>query len=207
MFCQVQVILKVKKSIGGFSQFPSQCSFGRKLVGFINKFEGNNSQKNSNQNQSKSNLNIGAGIPNIKTIHSKDLSSLKQITKQNIPKKISPVTNHFAPGTDRLAKFGETSAAANQAADKLTDSPAKDLNAAFLSLTAENNRINNNLSKNVFFVNLNEGKWTLLNKIRQKNRNCQAGVRIYNYALTSDQVKNLYNGGAAMRFAPITGTP
>jgi hypothetical protein len=32
-------------------------------------------------------------------------------------------------------------------------------------------------------------------------------VRIYNYALTPDQIKTLYNGGGALRFGPITGTP
>lgn len=32
-------------------------------------------------------------------------------------------------------------------------------------------------------------------------------VRIYNYALSTEQVKNLYNAGAAVQFAPITGTP
>ncbi len=32
-------------------------------------------------------------------------------------------------------------------------------------------------------------------------------TRLYNYALTNEQVKQLYNYGATMRFAPITGTP
>ncbi len=32
-------------------------------------------------------------------------------------------------------------------------------------------------------------------------------VRIYNYALTAAQVKQLFNQGSAARFAPITGTP
>ena len=32
-------------------------------------------------------------------------------------------------------------------------------------------------------------------------------VRIYNYALTATQVKNVYNGGAAVKFAPTTGSP
>ena len=32
-------------------------------------------------------------------------------------------------------------------------------------------------------------------------------VRIYNYALTAQQVKIVYNGGAAIQFAPATGTP
>lgn len=32
-------------------------------------------------------------------------------------------------------------------------------------------------------------------------------VRIYNYALTPLQVKTLYNGGAAVKFAPLTGSP
>ena len=32
-------------------------------------------------------------------------------------------------------------------------------------------------------------------------------VRIYNYALTATQIKQLYNGGAAIKFGPSTGTP
>ncbi len=32
-------------------------------------------------------------------------------------------------------------------------------------------------------------------------------VRVYNYALTPVQIKTLYNSGAAIQFAPITGTP
>jgi len=32
-------------------------------------------------------------------------------------------------------------------------------------------------------------------------------VRIYNYALTAAQVKNLYNGGAGIKFGPSAGTP
>ena len=32
-------------------------------------------------------------------------------------------------------------------------------------------------------------------------------VRIYNYALTATQIKNLYNQGSAVQFAPITGSP
>ncbi|KKW08012.1 MAG: hypothetical protein UY44_C0020G0013 [Candidatus Kaiserbacteria bacterium GW2011_GWA2_49_19] len=55
--------------------------------------------------------------------------------------------------------------------------------------------------------------------ITQKNRNCQiddpierlrvyeAGVRIYNYALTSLQVGQLYNQGSSIRFGPSSGSP
>jgi len=32
-------------------------------------------------------------------------------------------------------------------------------------------------------------------------------VKIYNYALTATQVKNLYNEGSAVRFGPSTGSP
>jgi len=32
-------------------------------------------------------------------------------------------------------------------------------------------------------------------------------VRIFNYALTPLQIKTLYNQGAAVQFAPITGSP
>jgi len=32
-------------------------------------------------------------------------------------------------------------------------------------------------------------------------------VRIYNYALTATQIKQLYNGGAAIKFGPSTGSP
>ena len=32
-------------------------------------------------------------------------------------------------------------------------------------------------------------------------------VRIYNYALTADQILMDYNQGAAIRFGPATGTP
>jgi hypothetical protein len=32
-------------------------------------------------------------------------------------------------------------------------------------------------------------------------------VRLYNYALTQNQILNLYNGGASVRFAPLTGAP
>ncbi len=32
-------------------------------------------------------------------------------------------------------------------------------------------------------------------------------VRIYNYALTPEQIKQVYNNGAAVNYAPITGTP
>jgi hypothetical protein len=32
-------------------------------------------------------------------------------------------------------------------------------------------------------------------------------VRVYNYALTATQVQNIYNGGRAVQFAPVTGTP
>ena len=32
-------------------------------------------------------------------------------------------------------------------------------------------------------------------------------VRIFNYALTSTQVKNLFNQGSAIRFGPATGSP
>jgi hypothetical protein len=32
-------------------------------------------------------------------------------------------------------------------------------------------------------------------------------VRIYNYALTSYQVKTLYNENSAVRFGPLTGSP
>jgi hypothetical protein len=32
-------------------------------------------------------------------------------------------------------------------------------------------------------------------------------VKIYNYALTATQIKTLYNGGSAILFAPLTGTP
>lgn len=33
------------------------------------------------------------------------------------------------------------------------------------------------------------------------------GLRIYNYALTEAQIKQVYNAGAAIRFAPATGSP
>jgi hypothetical protein len=32
-------------------------------------------------------------------------------------------------------------------------------------------------------------------------------VRVYNYALTPSQIKTVYNGGAAVKFAPLTGSP
>ena len=32
-------------------------------------------------------------------------------------------------------------------------------------------------------------------------------VKVYNYALTDTQIKGVYNGGAAVRFGPATGTP
>ena len=32
-------------------------------------------------------------------------------------------------------------------------------------------------------------------------------VRVYNYALTATQIKQLYNGGAAIKFGPSTGSP
>ena len=32
-------------------------------------------------------------------------------------------------------------------------------------------------------------------------------VRIYNYALSAKQIKTLFNGSAAVRFGPLTGTP
>jgi len=32
-------------------------------------------------------------------------------------------------------------------------------------------------------------------------------VKIFNYALSTDQIKNLYNAGAGIQFAPITGSP
>lgn len=32
-------------------------------------------------------------------------------------------------------------------------------------------------------------------------------VRVFNYGLTTEQVKNLYNAGAAVQFAPVTGSP
>ena len=34
-----------------------------------------------------------------------------------------------------------------------------------------------------------------------------ADIRIYNYALTANQIKNLYNGGSAVRFGPSSGQP
>ncbi|GIW62073.1 MAG: hypothetical protein KatS3mg089_0925 [Patescibacteria group bacterium] len=32
-------------------------------------------------------------------------------------------------------------------------------------------------------------------------------IQVFNYALTANQVKSLYNQGSAIRFAPATGTP
>jgi len=32
-------------------------------------------------------------------------------------------------------------------------------------------------------------------------------AKIFNYALSAEQVKNLFNQGSAIQFAPITGSP
>ena len=32
-------------------------------------------------------------------------------------------------------------------------------------------------------------------------------VRIYNYVLTPEQIRMVYNGGSSVRFGPVTGTP
>lgn len=53
-----------------------------------------------------------------------------------------------------------------------------------------------------------QARLTPLDRARQSSlSNGVDDVRVYNYALTATQVKQLFDGGAGVRFGPQTGSP
>jgi hypothetical protein len=56
-------------------------------------------------------------------------------------------------------------------------------------------------------IPLEFGRISTLNDVNDYFNGLIDDVRIFNYALTAAQIKLLYNGGAAVQFAPASGAP
>lgn len=87
----------------------------------LGEFEGDVGQKGNNQSKGKSDLDISGEVQKILAAHSSIPSNLTLINKVKIAKIRSVVKTASASESARLEKFGVINAAANHAAETLTD--------------------------------------------------------------------------------------
>ena len=204
MFCQVQIIFQIKKSVGDFSQFPSQCSFGRKKEDLFTFFVNQSAQiseiaitrKNDNHvNFSQilkyvgGHLNIKISLfPSIAPLVNNNLNLLGDCFKTNLlelSQKLFHLTIVWSQ-TNIITVFQNLILLFKVAPNFNPIQPKTGFLLGKVGIGA---------------VDENDYSWPDHKESITENR------RIFNYALTALQVKSLYNEGSAVRFGPASGSP
>lgn len=134
-------------------QLLGNVGFGRAFA--FRELEGDIDQRGGDQSQGESYGNVCINSPNIGG-HRSFLSNLYDIHQHSVPSTISNVNATMALDDATQEKLGMINTAPYQPAERLTNIPASDLSAAFLSLDLENNRIANTVMKENGLVNNRE---------------------------------------------------
>jgi len=190
MFCQVQIILKVKKSIRCFSQFPSQCLFGRKKVDLFT----------FPVDQLTKIVKIAVSRKHYNRIN---LFQIYKYISRYLDIKISFFNFIAIFINNNFYRFG------NDSKTNFLELSYKLLHFSIIRSNTDIVAIFQNLilffKKALYFNPIQPKAGFLLRKVSIGTIDENNYFRLHFFSIT--QVQQLFNEGSGVRFGPVTGTP